>query len=403
MFNLVGVRQLDDFEEVWNDIELTMNNFVENQTVAYYRDLDRADIVVLLTNATPTMNQGYIIWDPFTQTNLHVLGMANCIDCDASKPYAIVDAPFAINHLTFAHEVSHLFGARHQWAADNTNTYAHAYKVEYDNQNYASLMYIPFVSEQNNTTRQARLSDPDYFKYGQPFGAENADNSRKVESTAVQISNFRTDQPGESIFVNISGPTNCMTGVDYTWVANAIGGSGGYAYQWKVSTNGYKYYDFSDETTDSLVKQFPPDLQIWYLKVEVESSDSKYGCATLVVHLSNYLPLPVSTTGFFSNGNLMILSEEDSPTEEIRIRTEFVVYPNPLKINSIVELFMTYDSDVFFEILDLKGNVFSSQVIHNVKQGKTIININEVPNQIGVYLFKIQTSNEVLTKKVFVY
>ena len=64
---------------------------------------------------------------------------------------------------------------------------------------------------------------------------------------------------------------------------------------------------------------------------------------------------------------------------------------------------MTYDSDVFFEILDLKGNVFSSQVIHNVKQGKTIININEVPNQIGVYLFKIQTSNEVLTKKVFVY
>lgn len=178
------------------------------------RDQYGADVVVLLVN------------DDFPY-----LGWAYDVPAGAEdEAFCAVYQGTAVDDYTFAHEVSHLVGARH--AYDPEGTYEHA-RVNIDegwrtvvaNEAPTSTSRIPYLSNPNKTHPET----------GTPLGTVCCnDNARKWETRASTVAGFKQPQPPS---VSIAGPDLLGYKESGTWNANVSGGAPPYTYEWR-----YRYW-----------------------------------------------------------------------------------------------------------------------------------------------------------------
>ncbi|MCW8087688.1 M12 family metallo-peptidase [Sabulicella glaciei] len=139
------------------------------------RDTRAADIAVLLVN-----NRSYC-------------GLARDIEVGADAAFALVNFDCATRQYSFAHEIGHLQGARHNPEADSAPGYAHGYTDEVRRRR--TIMGYPCNSSPL-CPRELQWARP--TEWG---NAERSHDARRLNETADYVSSFRgnpnmSDSPG---------------------------------------------------------------------------------------------------------------------------------------------------------------------------------------------------------------
>jgi hypothetical protein len=213
-------------------------------------------------------------------------GIAYNIGVDSSDAFAVVVDNYAVGNYTFAHEIGHLVGGRH----DNDpgtipSSYGHGYR--YNPGYWRTIMAVldPIVYRINY------WSNPRKTYGGVAMGTVDwNDNTRVWNERASIVAGFRTPPPPLS--VSISGPTQVshtqfkgQPANYYSWTANPSGGQSPYTYTWlkddvQVSTAATYGEYFSWNGYGGGSYQFT-------LRVDVRDAQNTLASATMVVTAYN--------------------------------------------------------------------------------------------------------------------
>ncbi|NQD36645.1 hypothetical protein HPT27_06380 [Permianibacter sp. IMCC34836] len=163
------------------------------------RDSVAADVGVLILN------------------NSEACGIAKAIGATESTAFAVVHYDCATGYYSFAHEIGHLQGARHDPANDPTTTpYAYGHGYQAPNKAWRTVMAYNCSP---SCTRINYWSNPNKtYSDGQAMGtASQSDNVRVLNATAATVAAFRggTPPPSESYSntADYNIPDNNATGI----------------------------------------------------------------------------------------------------------------------------------------------------------------------------------------------
>lgn len=148
----------------------TLTNFRNDGTTVALRNKYKADVAILLTNATTfgtTVGISYL-------------------EANANTAFGVVQTAYATAKYTFAHEFGHIMGADHQIGGgpQTTSAYAHGYKVGANSTILHTL--------DNNLPRILYYSNPSVFYNGKATGTTKSENNaRKITERGCIVSKFR--------------------------------------------------------------------------------------------------------------------------------------------------------------------------------------------------------------------
>ncbi len=173
---LVGSVRYEYFENgnIFNDL----NNFGSDPYIQGLRDQYSADVVILIAE------------------NSLYCGLANGIDVSAKDAYALVNPIcLAAGVYSFAHEIGHLQGARHDFSNDPSilpYPYGHGYRDQANG--FRTIMAYPCISGGVDLCpRIPYWSSPNNYYLGHVLGIENlANDSRVLSETAQKVAGFWT-------------------------------------------------------------------------------------------------------------------------------------------------------------------------------------------------------------------
>lgn len=118
-------------------------------------------------------------------------GYADAIAADETTAFAVVDDEYAAWYFTFAHEIGHLFGARHNVAAD-PSTAPFPYGHGYYNAATGWRTIMSYACPGGECTRVGIWSGPNNSHQGEPAGsAQYEDNARVLRERAATMAAFR--------------------------------------------------------------------------------------------------------------------------------------------------------------------------------------------------------------------
>jgi len=378
------------FTENSSDIVSDVTNLSDNYYAKQYRNQYQADLVVLLTDGN--------------YHNGTVLGIVDEIGPNNNHAYAIVEADFATSNLTFAHEVAHLFGGRHQ--NDPNGTYEHGYY--YTTGWWLWKKYHRTIMGTYNSTynRIPYYSNPDVEYYNKATGTSSSnDVARKLRTTSNTVENFRPYTPPPPTFnVHISGPTKGNNNGTYTWSAIVSGGTAS-SYLWKYGYDGVNYNN-TFGTTQSITAGMPFNNDL-YLKLTVTST---IGGQAIDYHLTiNMSDIGHKSTSDDSvktvtTDNMNITKHSDITTITIN-NTELNqlerIYPNPAKTKTSFQYFAENKGKADIIITNIAGKLID-KFIQNVNKGLNVKEIDVSRYENGVYFIQINTNSSKVTCKLII-
>ncbi len=172
-----NVDGASSYDQVINEMEDPSDGIMDN--IQSLRDQYVADIVVLVDN----LKLGSTV------------GAADAILAASTNAFAAVYYDAATKHFGFAHEVGHLFGARHEMSNDPQTEpfkFGHAYIDKYKNTGLVFFKTIMVSHADNNTI--GYWSSPYYSHDGDPMGTtEYANNVRVIRFTTNHMRDLNTD------------------------------------------------------------------------------------------------------------------------------------------------------------------------------------------------------------------
>lgn len=222
----LGQITADDYSEAGRSLEDHLAALVNSadgkmDVVHGWRNANFADVVVLIVDDN------------------EACGIAGGILASASSAFAVVHQSCAAANYSFAHEIGHLQGARHDMDRDATLfpfQYGHGYKIP---DAFRTVMAYPCAIE-HPCPRHHYFSTP---LYGPgpilTHGTETyEDNARVLNETKAYVTGFRVGPPPPppppSFSVNVSGQTYLDPNVTYTWYASVSNGASPYTYDWAI-------------------------------------------------------------------------------------------------------------------------------------------------------------------------
>jgi len=196
-----------------NRLRLTADGYMDN--VHTLRDTYSADEIVLIVNNTDSCGLGYM--------------MSSVSSSFASWAFSLVARTCATGYYSFAHEMGHNMGARHDWYVDDTTNSPYSYNHGYvaPAKNWRTIM--AYGNDCSSCTRRNYWSNPAVSYGGVPMGVAqgtstscregqstpncDADNHKTLNNTAYTVANFRTSN--DYFYVDPSascaGNTPCYT------------------------------------------------------------------------------------------------------------------------------------------------------------------------------------------------
>lgn len=167
-------------------------------------------------------------------------GIAAAILADAGTAFAVVGQNCATGYYSFAHEVGHLQGARHNPEADPTAT-PFAYGHGIYNEPGAWRTIMSYACPAGTCTRLNYWSNPNVMQGGVPMGtAATHDNHRVLNETSCTIAGFRGGAPvgvGPLAFGVLWSDGNKMSGTP-NWTSTY---NGTYR-RYEIAITGENYY-----------------------------------------------------------------------------------------------------------------------------------------------------------------
>ena len=174
----IKLTLVDSFEVAYSEsgktFETILADFVANPTVQNRRNSSGADLAAMIINQTD------------------YCGLADAIMANASTAYAVVHYDCATGYYSFAHELGHLQGARHDPATDPTNTpFAYGHGLQHLSPTPAWRTIMAYNCS-GGCPRIQYWSNPNVQYGGVAMGtAATNDNSCVWNETAATVAAFR--------------------------------------------------------------------------------------------------------------------------------------------------------------------------------------------------------------------
>ncbi|MFN4256696.1 MAG: M12 family metallo-peptidase [Saprospiraceae bacterium] len=216
--------------------EFELASMASDSAMQAMRDALGADIVALLTG------DDYVAVNANGDTS-DIRGRAGSLSLNDTLAYVLVEIGQATtSKYTFAHEVAHIFGCRHEFAADATPGIMHGHKFEVGRCSRQQDRYTIMHTVSVSTPRILHYSNPNVIYAGKRTGTTDREhNADQLRSTACTVADFR-DSNNSTLSISIDGSNLgcfCTAG---TFEAVITGGtSGTYGLAWSTSTDGVNY------------------------------------------------------------------------------------------------------------------------------------------------------------------
>jgi len=211
-----GLIHYPGFTETSNDIDIDLTELYTSPFVQNLRNLNFADMVVLLTegnyfdaNGSGGTIFGAVAEEPTPTGKRSSLGIPQ-----DDLSYAIVEAEFTNVKYNTSHELGHLFGCRHQIEDDSHGTIEHGFSFRACNvwpfkKNWFTIMHTirsePGTTLGNQNGRLGQFSNPNIKFKGITTGTTNHNNNAQhIRNNSCSVANFRNNTALFSAF--ISGP-----------------------------------------------------------------------------------------------------------------------------------------------------------------------------------------------------
>lgn len=355
---LAGIAPLDNLPEtqfITNDL----NTLEKNMIAQGLRDSYHADLVVLFTDAE---YQGG-----------DTRGKAQTQDLVNSMSFAIVELWSATSRKTFAHEIGHLYGCRHE-DTPGSPVYAQGYCIKngLGIVTDRTVMVGKNISDEKAKNRLLHFSNPNVQVSGKASGTSNENNAKRITESHTIVSVFRPN-PNPPLVSYIDGPTFVTTPGGRNYEVTYSCGSAPYSITWHYSYDGINYLP-SNITTDIFTWYFNQNQKIW-IKATVTGNGKS---VSAFIAVTAQMPNPYKINAYAS----------DSLQAEF---LDFNVSPNPSSSEVAVNYNLFTDSTVRLEIVDPSGRVimqltnpktFQKNGRHSVKW-----TTSEYPS--GIYLARL--------------
>jgi hypothetical protein len=355
-FELAGVVRVNDFETT-NPI--TTLNACYNSNFENLRTIYHADLVIVFTKGNYSVLSNGV--------NIPISGSSslNNFGNPLFGAYGLVEIDGAISGFTFAHEVAHNFGCKH-----NGDTHLNPFDAQGKlvNAVVGSTWFGLFnkiklvrtvvtVETIQNTEVIMHFSNPKVsFKKGETGEEGISNNAKQLTALGCFVSNYRLDPP--ALTLQITGPTSGKNFDPNTWCASVSNCTGTITYKWEASIDGYNYTTYAN-TAQCLTGSLPFQQDL-YLRVTATCSDGRKITDFIWVENKNKHcihciiqdPCGENTSSYISKSN-----------DEVN----YTITPNP--VNSTLE-FDFYENDNCkskIEIIDMFGKVINTVSIETFK------------------------------------
>src|SRR5258706_1318459 len=373
------------YTEQSGDIDGDWTHFAQDPNVISARASYHADLCVLFTKG----NYYY-----FNEFLYYIFGRAHIGPLPFDSAYAIIEIDHS--HITFPHEVGHLFGARHDL---NTNgcggdcyDYAHGKNIYgafnylyWDFHYYATIMASPNHSNSHFGEPTIPYFSTPFVSYlgSYPTGTSGSeDNALKLRTNMHRIEDYYTEViPGANARFHIGNPEICDQYI--TGIVDNQCGTPPYTYQWYRSNNGITYYPIPGAASSSANLHTNPSATIGhyeYIKVVIHD----FSGASVNKYSSFYVPMccphcnPHYRLGTYMHDNSVI---------------DFSLFPNPASNQITLTCTLNEAQKINYEIFNLLGeNILSRKdIVLNKDFASTAIDTKTLPA--GFYYLKIISSN----------
>lgn len=374
LIELAGAQELGFTES--SDIFSDQERLIQNPTAQAIRNNTNADLVILLTNRNYS----------------NALGNAGTLEPNEARAYAIVEINKAMgNEKVFVHEVSHLYGCRHE--NDNTGQpYARGYVF---NRDLFTKCFTVMTSSDATRPSQSRLlnfSNPNVYISGKATGTASNNNARRVNETYTTIMGFRP-QIFRPLGVYVYGPEYGQAySTIYTWEAAVECGTAPFTYEWRTSSDGFNYSGVrgtGDKFSDRLT--CPPG-SYYYVRLNVRGSDGQTSYNTLSVYIDKSTCQPYITK-LSDKGGIY----EEQNIESIQLKD---AYPNPFSSVTQIQFSLYREKTVKLEVFDNYGRKLKTLINSKLPAGVYVKSLKSLNK--GVYFYRLTTDDFQQSKSLIV-
>jgi hypothetical protein len=378
-FNLVHYQQISYSENTYMDYALDdlidpSDGIMDN--VHSLRDQFNADVVVLI------VDDGL-----YSISGQNLCGIVDYINVNSADAYAVVADNCSIGNYTFAHEIGHLAGARH----DNDGTgspYAYGHGFRYLPAYWRTVMGIRNYTG-DPTNRIPYWSNPDKYYGGVAMGSSSwRDNARVWDVRAGSMANFRTS--ASQFNFEISGGDYFNYGNFGIWSANVSSGASPYNFTW------YRSYTSSTgpwSTVGNGTNYAQTVTHDMWLKLYGTDSNSNSHEDILKVNVltCSSPPCPIPK----------VIGQEPQAIPEVFGIAQN--YPNPFNPSTNIRFELPEASTVTISVFNLMGQEVANLVNQKMEAGSYTQNFEASNLSSGFYFARIEavgTSGEIFTKSI---
>ncbi len=390
---LAGVQNFDFAERQTQPIA-DIENLRSNPQIQQLRNAARADLVVLLTDGNYIVGNG------------DLYGIAGNYDANFNLGFfsnlssAIVEIDQATASYTFAHEVGHLFVARHQSCnvsangCDQNGTFGHGFSFTRPGalfrktRRYRTIMQVI----RNDYSLIPYFSNPDvvYDTRATGTAAEN-DNARQLEVGAPIVSRYIAEV--QTLTASIDGPTQARLNTTYTWEA-VVSCGGAYTYRWETSNDGFTYVPGGTSDRINLSFSVPPPSNYLYLRLTVTSNGQ-----TRTVYRTVYI-----------QGNARIAQTSKDTLEwteavELEVPKEVLLeqaYPNPLTKQTQIGFYLPKAQTISLDILNQSGKLIRNVADGSMEAGPYKFTINRGDLPTGLYFYQLSVGDHRYVRRLLI-